>query len=197
MVKYRYIPFKSLTQMTMDECNTLPPLSNWMPEFKLGTSSILAAGNPPILLSHFVLGMVHAVKVYGQYGEVSKHYDIACHAINYGLGVNKFVVPHQKLGGQHLWVAQKVILQDWSESLCENYANDNSKGHYQGDGGTSSVIVLDGTSRGVPAHAFTERVEKTADELYNFMLSEVKALKELGMHWISNVDQAKQRMVVA
>jgi hypothetical protein len=78
-----------------------------MPAFKLSPSSILADGNPRILLSHFVLGVVHAVKVYGQYGEVSKHYDMACQVINYGLGVNKFVVSHRKLGGQHLQVAQK------------------------------------------------------------------------------------------
>jgi hypothetical protein len=42
-----------------------------------------------------------AVKVYGQYGGVSKHYDTAYQVVNYGLCVNKFAVPHQKLGGQH------------------------------------------------------------------------------------------------
>jgi hypothetical protein len=92
-----------------------------MPELKQGTSSLLADGNPYILLSHFVLGMVHAVKVYGQYGEVSKHYDMAYQVINYGLSVNKFVVLHRKLGGQHLQVKQKNMPQDWIESLCENY----------------------------------------------------------------------------
>lgn len=194
MAKYRYIPFKTLNEMTVDEYNTLPPRSNWMPEFKLGTSSILADGNPRILLSHFVLGIVHAVKVYGQYGEVSKRYDTACQVINYGLGVNKFVVPHRKLGGQRLRVAQKDMLQDWIESLCDNYGGDDSDRHYQGDGVASSVIVLDGTNSGVPAHAFTDGAEKTADELYNFMLSEVKAQKELGLHRVSNVDRTKQRL---
>jgi hypothetical protein len=94
MAKCRYIPFKSLTQMTVEEYNALQPWSNWMPKFKLVTSSILADGNPHILLSHFVLGLVHAVKVYGQYGVVLKHYDMACQVINYGLAVNKLVAPH-------------------------------------------------------------------------------------------------------
>jgi len=86
------------------------------------------------------------------------------------------------------------MLQDWIESLCENYGGDNSDRHYQGDGVASSVNVLDGTNSGVSAHAFTDGAEKAADELYNFMLSEVKAQKELGMHRVSNVDQTMQRI---
>jgi len=48
--------------------------------------------------------------------------------------------------------------------------------------------VLDGINSRATAPVFTDRAEKTADELYNFMLSEVQAQKELGLHLIYNVD---------
>jgi hypothetical protein len=43
-----------------------------MPESKLDTCSILADRNPPILLSHSVLDVVYAVKVYGEHGKYHK-----------------------------------------------------------------------------------------------------------------------------
>ncbi len=58
--------------MTVDKYNSLPPRSNWMPESKLDTCSILADRNPPILLSHSVLDVVYAVKVYGEHGKYHK-----------------------------------------------------------------------------------------------------------------------------
>ena len=54
--------------------------------------------------------------------------------------------------------------------------------------------MLDGAESGVPHHAFTDGAELTADQLYNRMLSEVKAQKELGLHWVSNTDRTKQRI---
>ena len=104
MAKYRYVPFKMVSLMTVDECNTLPPRSNWMPEVKLGTSSILPDDNPPVILSQFYSGLVHTVKMYGQYG----CYDMTCKVLNYGLWGNKFVFPYQKLSGQHLHIIQKA-----------------------------------------------------------------------------------------
>ncbi len=56
------------------------------------------------------------------------------------------------------------------------------------------MITLDGTESGVPPHAFTDGAERTADQLYNSMLSEVKAQKELGLYLLSNSDKAKQKM---
>ena len=76
--------------------------NNWMPVVKLSTCTILDNNYPPVILGHFVLCVVHALKVYGQYGEVTKRYETACKVINYGLSVNKVVVSNRKVGGQRL-----------------------------------------------------------------------------------------------
>jgi len=47
--------------------------------------------------------------------------------------------------------------------------------------------------RGVPLHAFKDGADWMADQLYNFMLLEVKARKELGLHLLSSADKGKQR----
>lgn len=57
-----------------------------------------------MLLYHFIVGVVHAVKAYGQYGQLTKWYETACKVVNFGLALNGVVVPHRKLGGQHLWL---------------------------------------------------------------------------------------------
>jgi hypothetical protein len=99
---------------------------------KRGAASILDGDNNPlVLLHHFVVASVHAVKVYGQYGAVLR-YETACKIINYGLVVNKVVVPNKKLGGQHLHLMQRDMLQSLVENLCESFAGDNSKRHYPG-----------------------------------------------------------------
>ena len=102
VAKFRYLTLKTPRKMTREEYDKLPPKNNWMPEVKLGTSSILDENNPPVMLGHFVLCVVNSLKVYGQYGEVTKRYDTACKVINYGLLVNKVVKSNQKVGGQHL-----------------------------------------------------------------------------------------------
>jgi hypothetical protein len=56
------------------------------------------------------------------------------------------------------------------------------------------VITLDGTESGVPPHAFTDGADGMADQLYNSMLSEVNAQKELGLYLLLNADKAKQKM---
>jgi hypothetical protein len=63
----------------------------------------------------------------------------------------------------------------------------------RGNGAAPPVITLDGTESGVPPHAFTDGADWMADQLYNFMLLEVKAQKELGLHLLSNAGKAKQR----
>ncbi len=83
---------KTPRQMTRKEYEKLPPKKKWMPKIKLGTSSILDDSNSPVMLVQFVLCVVHSVKVFGQYGEVTKHYETACMVINYGLSTNKVVV---------------------------------------------------------------------------------------------------------
>jgi hypothetical protein len=86
------------------------------------------------------------------------------------------------------------MIQDWIESLCDSFSGDGSHRHYQGDGVAPSVIALDGAESGVSPHAFTDGAELTADQLYNQMLSEVKAQKELGLYRLSNTDRMKQRV---
>jgi hypothetical protein len=73
---------------------------------KRGAASILDGyNNLLVLLHHFVVASIHAVKVYGQYGAMLR-YETACKIINYALIVNKVVVPNKKLGGQHLHLVQ-------------------------------------------------------------------------------------------
>jgi hypothetical protein len=44
----------------------LPPKSNWNPAVKKGTTSILVSdGDPPVLLYHLAVSVVHAMMAYG------------------------------------------------------------------------------------------------------------------------------------
>jgi len=44
-----------------------------MPKVKKGSASILIGFlGPPGLLAHLTVGVVHALKVYGQYGQLNK-----------------------------------------------------------------------------------------------------------------------------
>jgi hypothetical protein len=70
-----------------------------------------------------VVGVVHALKVYGQYGQLTK-----CYSVNYGLSLNRVVVHHKKLGGQHLRLLNREMLQTWIETLSDNFSgNDNNR----------------------------------------------------------------------
>ena len=103
VAKFCYDPLKPLKEMTAADFDKLPPKNNWTPDIKKGTASILVSEcDPPVLLYHFVVGVVHAVKAYGQYGQLTKWYETACKVVNFGLALNRVVVPHRKLGGQHL-----------------------------------------------------------------------------------------------
>lgn len=69
--------------MTPEDYDLLPPKNNWTPEVKKNNSSILIGSDqPPVTLLHFVVGVVHALKVYGQYGQLTKRYDMGCKVIN-------------------------------------------------------------------------------------------------------------------
>jgi hypothetical protein len=162
VTKFHYVTLKTPREMTRKEYERLPAKNNWIPDVKLGTSSILDDSNSPVTLVHFVLCVVQSVKVYGQYGEVTKHYKTACKVINYGLSTNKVVVSNQKVGGQHLRHAQKDMLQDWMEALCDCFSGDGSDRHYQGNGIAPDQIALDGADSGVPHHAFTDGAEIAA-----------------------------------
>jgi hypothetical protein len=55
------------------------------------------------------------------------------------------------------------MLQTWVEALCESFSGDASVRHYQGVIIAPPYITLNGTGSGVPAHAFTDGAEQTAD----------------------------------
>jgi hypothetical protein len=47
------------------------------------------------------------------------------------------VIPHiKKIGGQHLWLLTREILQSWDENICDNFASDEMERHFQGDSAT-------------------------------------------------------------
>ncbi len=72
--------------MSAAEYEQLPPKNNWMPAVKNSTSSILVGNDEPLVpLACFAVGVVHALKVYGQYGQLTKCYEMGCKVINYGL----------------------------------------------------------------------------------------------------------------
>jgi hypothetical protein len=70
---------------------------------------------------------VHDVKAYGQYGQLTKRYETACKVMNYALFVNRVVVPHGKLGGQHLRQLTREMMQNWVEGLCDNFAGEETE----------------------------------------------------------------------
>jgi len=174
---------KTAKEMTAAEYDQLPPKNNWTPEVKKGSASILIGNDdPPVLLHHFVVGAVHHVKAYGQYGQLTKHYETACKVVNFGLSLNRAVVHHKKLSGQHLQLLTREMLQKWVENLCDNFASDDTVRYFQGDGDAPPEITADGTDGGIPCHAFTDGTVQTADHLHKFHLYNIKAQKQAGLH---------------
>ncbi len=79
--------------MSAAEYDQLPPKNNWTPEVKKSTPSILVGNDePPVPLAHFAVGVVHALKVYGEYGQLTKCYEMGCKVINYGLAINRVLL---------------------------------------------------------------------------------------------------------
>ena len=178
-------------QMEVADFKTLPSKHNWTPEVKKGNSSIFVDDrDPPVIIAHFAVAVVHAVKAYGQYGKLTERYKTACGVINYALEVNKFVVPHSKVQGQRLRLISREMLQSWIESLCENFSGDNTNHYFQGDGDAGEVT--DEVFIGIPRHALTDGTQKTANQLYSYHLDNLKAQKEAGNYLVSEAERAQE-----
>jgi len=67
--------------------------------------------DPFVTLVHLVVGVVHVVKVYGEYGKLIKHYEMAYKVVNYAIVLNYVVVSHSKFSGQHLCSINVEMLQ--------------------------------------------------------------------------------------
>jgi hypothetical protein len=115
-------------EMTAADYDKLPAKHNWVPEVKRSLASIVIGPNEPhVIISHLAVGVVHHVKAYGQYGQLTKRYETACKVVNYALFVNRVVVPHRKLGGQRLRELTREMLQNWVEALCDNYSSEETE----------------------------------------------------------------------
>jgi hypothetical protein len=103
VAKFCYEEFKYPSEMSTPDFDRLPVKNNWTLEVKKSFSSILfGVHDPTVLFTHFVIGAVFQVEPYGQYGQLTMHLDTACAIINYALFFNRVVVPHHKIGWQHL-----------------------------------------------------------------------------------------------
>ena len=192
MAKYRYEEFKTPMEMTAADYDKLPAKHNWVPEVKRSLASIVIGPNEPhVIISHLAVGVVHHVKAYGQYGQLTKRYETACKVVNYALFVNRVVVPHRKLGGQRLRELTREMLQNWVEGLCDNYAGEETEQYFQGDGAAPDDIFGSLVESGVSAHALTDGGERSAQQLYCYYLYNIKAQKESGHHLLSAAEKAR------
>jgi hypothetical protein len=100
VTKFWYEKLKHPLERSTADFDKRPAKNNWMPEVKKSFATILFGVNdPPVLLTHFVIGVVFCVKPYGQF---TKRPDTAYAVMNYALLVNRVLVPHHKVGGQQL-----------------------------------------------------------------------------------------------
>ena len=181
ITKNSYVPFKRPKEMNAADYDQLLPKNNWTPEVKKRTSSILVGcDDPPVTLVHSAVGVVHSLKIYGQYGQLTKRYEMGCKVINYGLTLNRLVVAHKKLGGQRLCLLNHEMLQSWVESLCENFSSNDIEPYYQGDGNAPVEISRDGASGGVPVHAFMDGTITNANQLSNFTCTTLRRRSRQG-----------------
>ncbi len=191
--KSRFVPFKRPSEMSTSDFEKLPPKHNWSPDVKKGTASIfIDKDDPPVPLVHLAVGIVHAVRVYGEYGKMIKRYEMACKVINYAVTLNRVVVSHSKLGGQRLRFINGEMLQNWIQTLCDNFSGYDVERSFQGDGDAPLEIAEDGTDLGVPSHAFTDGTVRTSDQLYKYYLYNIKAQKQAGLHLTSDDTRAKE-----
>lgn len=197
IAKYRYEEFKSPMEMTAADYDKLPAKNNWTPEVKRSFASILIGVNePPVILSHFAVGVVYHVKAYGQYGQLTKRYETACKVVNYALFINRVVVPHRKLGGQRLRQLTREMLQSWAESLCDNFSGEETERYFQGDGAAPDDIAVSLVESGVPEHALTDGGERSAQQLFSHYLYTIKAQKEAEHHLLSDAEKARDAVRV-
>jgi len=184
--------------MSPADFDKLPAKNNWTPEVKKSFASILFGVNdPPVLLTHFVIGVVFHVKPYGQYGQLTKRLDTACAVINYALCINRVLVPNRKVGGQRLRLLTREMLQNWVESLCDNYSGHDTDRYFQGDGAAPIDIATSLVDSGIPAHALTDGIDQSAEQLFCYFLYNIMAQKEAGNHLVSDAAKAKDASRVA
>jgi hypothetical protein len=68
--------------MTPLDYGSLQVRSSWLAQVRKSKKSILlGAGDPPVLLSHFIVAIAHHVKVYGQHGAFFQRFDMACKVV--------------------------------------------------------------------------------------------------------------------
>jgi hypothetical protein len=135
--------------------------------------------DPFVTLVHLVVGVVHVVKVYGEYGKLIKHYEMAYKVVNYAIVLNYVVVSHSKFSGQHLCSINVEMLQNCIQHLLDNFGSYDVEISFQGDGAT-------------PSHAFTDGSIGTAGQLFKFHLYKIKAQKEAGLHLTLDENRAKE-----
>jgi hypothetical protein len=176
--------------MSMEEFNDVPPKHIWTIEVKKGMASVVMGNNMPFVpISHFVVAVVHEVRVFGEFGKLDKRMDQACAVINYGMTTNHVVVLHKKDAGQRLKNIKVDSLKDWVTELCNSFEGSlDSTRTFQGDGDAPMEISRDGIGSGVPSHAFTNGSVMTSDQ---FHLYNIKAQKEAGHHLSS--EETRQR----
>jgi hypothetical protein len=119
-----------------------------------------------VLLTHFVIGVVFHVKPYDQYGQLTKRLHMACAMINDALFINRVLVPHHKVGGQHLCQLTRVMLQNWVEALCKNYSGHDTDRYFQGDGAAPIDIAASLVDSGIPDHALTDGNDQSTEQLF-------------------------------
>jgi hypothetical protein len=192
VVKYRFEPVGTPRDMSDIFFQTLLPKHNWTPDVKKTNHSILVGVDEPhVKLLHFVVAVVHAIKIFGQYGKLMERLKISCAVINYAMDANRVVVHHPKVTGQRLKKITRESLQEWIEGLCDSFAGDDSQRCYQGDGDATLDVAV-GLIDGIPQQATTDGVGKTADELYRWHLENVKAQKDSGLYKVSEVEKQKE-----
>jgi len=174
--------------MTAAEFQKVRPKNNWMPEVKKGCASILIGyDDPPVPIAHFAVRVVHALKVYGQYGQLTKQYEMGYKVINYTLTINRIFVPHKKLGGQRLHSLNREMLQGWIKNLCDNFSGIDFERYLKGDGNAPMKIAGGETSVGV-----ADSTVQAADHMYQYHLYCITAQKQAGLHKTTDEVRVKE-----
>ena len=167
----RYEEFTSPSQMSTSDFDRLLAKNNWTTEVKKSLSSILfGRKDPPVLLTYYVVRAVFHVKPHDQYGQSTKHLDTAYQVINYGLFANRVVVPHCKVGGQHIHPLTHEMLLNWVEALCDNYSGNKIEQYFQGDCAAPNEFADMLVNSGIPAHALMDGNDWSAEQLFCYLL---------------------------
>ncbi len=97
---------------------------------------------------------------------------------------------------QRLQKLQEQSVRQWVDDLCNAFSGDDSQQTYQGDGYIN--IDKDGDAVvGIPTRALTSGEEMSANEVYTFMLAELKAHKEAKTWLLANAAREQQKVTAA